>query len=174
MPPGRNLPAVVAALIAFNAPHAVRATMAARQSVLGGSKAAGQGRRATHTIAESAAVAAAAAESAAMPAGWKPSRFFGAWKKEVAKRSGFGLFWDNMGYYRGFTPDARKEAIDSVLRTTIMRGYKSDDFYEGVLASHNDYEAMQSHAAAFVDAFWKDFWADHRENRPGCGNRGKI
>ena len=148
--------------------------MAARQSVLDRDEAARQERRAIHTIAESAAVAAAAAESAAMPAGWKPSRFFGAWKKEVAKRSGFELFWDNMGYYMGFTPDARKEAIDSVLRTTIMRGYKSDDFYEGVLASHNDYKALQAHAAVFVDAFWKDFWADHREGGPDGGNRGEF
>ena len=109
-----------------------------------------------------------------MPEGWKPSRFFGAWKKKVAKRSGFELFWDNMGHYMGFTPGARKEAIDSVLRTTIMRGYKSDDFYEGVLASHNDYKAMQAHAAVFVDAFWKDFGADHPESCPDGENRGEI
>ena len=148
--------------------------MAARQAVLDGSKEGTRGRRASHTVAESSAVAVGAAESAAMPSGWRPSRFFASWKKEVAKRSGFELFWDNMGYYEGFTPDARREAIDSVLRTTIMQGYRSDDFYEGVLASHGDYAAMWAYATAFVDAFWDDFWAGHREGRLQVGgDRGR-
>lgn len=143
--------------------------MAARQAVLGRSKAVGQRQRAAHTIDESTVAAAAAAGAAPMPAGWMPSRFFGAWKKEVAKRSGFELFWSHMGYYKGFTPDARKRAIDSVLRATTTPAYKSDDFYEGVIASHNDYAAMQAYAAAFVDAFWDDFWKGHVDDRTGRG-----
>ena len=160
-------------IAAFNTAPPALPAMAARQAVLGRSKAAGQRRRAAHTIAESSVVAVAAAEATAMPAGWAPSRFFGAWKKEVAKRSGFELFWSHMGYYKGFTPDARKRAIDSVLRATTTPAYKSDDFYEGVIASHNDYAAMQAYAAAFVDAFWDDFWARHRENRPEAGTGSK-
>lgn len=50
------------------------------------------------------------------------------------------------------------EAVDSILRTTIAsKAYDSDDFYEGVRASHNDYGTMQAYATAFVDAFWRDF-----------------
>ena len=65
-----------------------------------------------------------------------------------------------MGHYRIITPDIRKRIVDTILRTTIITAYDSDDFYEGVLASHNDYEAMQAYAAAYVDAFWEYFWAD--------------
>ena len=137
--------------------------MAARQEVLGRGGAGVEGRRAVPTITESAIVGIAAADAVAMPAGWRPSRFFGEWKREVARTAGFDLFWDNMGHYKGFTPEARKAAIDSILRTTIMsKAYDSEDFYEGVLASHNDYGAMQAYAAAFVDAFWRDFWTGHR------------
>ena len=143
--------------------------MAAPLAALGGDGSGRAGRRAAHTVAESAVVGIAAAEAAAMPDDWTPTRFFGAWKNEVAKRSGFELFWDNTGHCEGFTPEARREAIDSILRTTIMRGYKSDDFYEGVLALHNDYAAMQAYAAAFVDAFWGDFWAGRRNARTGGG-----
>ena len=139
--------------------------MADRRAAHGRGREGRKGRRASPTVAESAAVAVAAAESAAMPAGCMPSRFFASWKGEVAKRSGFELFWDNMGYYEGFTPDALKEAIDSILRTSMVRGYRTDDFYEGALASHGDYAAMQAYAAACVDAFWDDFWAGHREGR---------
>ena len=39
-----------------------------------------------------------------------------------------------------------------------MEGYRSGDFYEGVLASHRDYAAMQAYAAALVGAFWDGFW----------------
>ena len=143
--------------------------MAAPLAALGGDGSGKAGRRAPHSVAESAVVGIAAAEAAAMPEDWKPTRFFGAWKNEVVKRSGFELFWDNMGNCEGFTPEARREAIDSILRTTIMRGYKSDYFYEGVIASHNDYAAMQAYAAAFVDAFWGDFWAGRRNTRTGGG-----
>lgn len=132
--------------------------MAAWQAVLGGSGEAAKGRRALPTVAESAAVAEAVAEAAAMPAGWKPSRFFEAWKRRVVNMAGFKIYWLNMGHYRILAPDDRQHVIDSILRTTIMHAYKSSDFYKGVLASHNDYEAMQSYAAAFVDAFWADFW----------------
>lgn len=66
-----------------------------------------------------------------------------------------------MGHYRVLAPDDRQHVIDSILRTTIAsKAYDSDDFYEGVIASHNDYGAMQAYAAAFVDAFWEYFWAD--------------
>ena len=137
--------------------------MAARQAVLGRSARERKERRGVPTIADSAMVGVAAADAAAMPTDWKPSRFFEAWKKEVGKTAGFDLFWNNMGYYKGLTTESRKEAIDSILRTTIMsKAYNSDDFYEGVLASHNDYDAMQAYVAAFVDAFWKDFWTEHR------------
>ena len=144
--------------------------MAARQAVLGRSKAGRKRRRATPTVAESTAVAVAAADAAAMPAGWKPSRFFGAWKKEVAETAGFKLYWLSMGHYMILTPVDRKYVIDKILRITIASGaYESDDFYEGVIASHNDYEAMQAYVAAFVDAFWDDFWAGHRNTRTSGG-----
>ena len=144
--------------------------MAARQAVLGRGKAAGQRQRAAHTIDESTVAAAAAAEAAPMPSGWTPSRFFGAWKKEVAKTAGFDVYWSSMGHYRVITPEIRGRIVDTILRTTIMEGYNSDDFYEGVLASHDDYDAMQAYAAAFVDAFWCDFWAGHRNTRTGGGS----
>ena len=135
--------------------------MDARQAVPGGSGEAAKGRRTLPIVAESAAAAAAAAESAAMPAGWEPSRFFEAWKREVADMAGYKLCWLNMGHYRVLAPDDRQHVIDRILRTTIAsKAYDSDDFCEGVIASHNDYEAMQAYAAAFVDAFWADFWAD--------------
>ena len=138
--------------------------MAAWQAVLGGGGKTAKGRRALPTVAESAAVAEAVAEAAAMPAGWKPSRFFGAWKKEVADMAGYKLYWLYMGHCRVLAPDDRQHVIDSILRTTIAsKAYDSDDFCEGVLASHNDYGAMQAYAAAFVDAFWADFWADRLE-----------
>ncbi len=136
--------------------------MAARQAVLDRSKATGQRQRAAHTIGESAVAAAAAAESAAMPAGWRPSRFFGAWKREVDKTAGFDVYWSTMGHYEILTPKAKKRIVGTILRTTIAsEAYDSDDFYEGVIASHNDYEAMQAYAAAYVDAFWQYYWTGH-------------
>ena len=66
-----------------------------------------------------------------------------------------------MGHYEILTPKAKKRIVGTILRTTIAsEAYDSDDFYEGVIASHNDYEAMQAYAAAYVDAFWEYFWAD--------------
>ena len=66
-----------------------------------------------------------------------------------------------MGHYEALTPKARMRVIKTILRITIAsEAYDSDDFYEGVLASHNDYGAMQAYVAAFVDAFWGDYWAD--------------
>ena len=73
--------------------------MAARQAVLGRSKAGRKRRRAAPTVSESTSVAVAAADAAAMPAGWTPSRFFGAWKKEVAETAGYKLYWLSMGHY---------------------------------------------------------------------------
>ena len=140
--------------------------MAARQEVLGKKKAGNKARRADPTVAESAVVGIAAADAAAMPAGWKPSRFFGAWKKEVAETAGMNLVWSNMGHYAGFTPDSLVEAVESILRTTVMRAYKSDDIHEVILASDNDGGAMRAYATAFVDAFWRDFWTVYREKYP--------
>ena len=61
------------------------------------------------------------------------------------------------------------ETIDSVLRTTVMLVYKSDDFYEGVCASHNDHDAMRAYAEAFLDAFWESLWAGYRAGRLPAG-----
>lgn len=169
------MPAGVAPTAALNAAPNDPAAMAAGRAVLYRKKAGTKVRRAHPTVAESAAVAMAAADAAAMPAGWTPSRFFGAWKKEVAKTAGFDLVWSDMGHYAGFTPESLDEAVDSVLRTTIAsKAYDSDDFYEGVLASHNDYGAMQSYAAAFVDAFWRDFWTEYREKYPAPGTTAEA
>ena len=118
------MPAGVAPAAALNAAPNDPAAMAARQAVLGRKKVGTRARRAHPTVAESAAVAMAAADAAAMPAGWTPSRFFGAWKKEVAKTSGFDLVWSNMGHYAGFTPESLEEAVDSVLRTTVSDDVK--------------------------------------------------
>ena len=133
--------------------------MTSRQVAIGRNSGGAEERRAAHTVAESAATAAAAAESAAMPAGWKPSRFFGAWKKVAAKAAGSEIYWFTLGHYEALTPRTRDRIVDTVLRVTIMEGYRSDDFYEGVLASHDDYAAMQAYVAAFVGAFWETFWA---------------
>ena len=159
LPLGYAQLAVFASGIPLNTDPPALAAMAVTQVAVERKKGGQKRRRVVHTIAESTAVAAAAAESAAMPAGWGPSRFFEAWKKVAAKTAGSEVYWYTMGHYVTLTPDARGQVVDTVLRTTIMRAYKSDDFYEGVLASHNDYEAMQAYAAAFVDAFWGDFWA---------------
>ena len=132
--------------------------MAAQQAAIGGKQGGAQERRVAHTIGESMAAAAAVAEAAAMPAGWRPSRFFGAWKKVAARAAGSEVYWFTLGHYKILTPDARERIVDGILRTSIMRGYRSDDFYEGVLASHGDYAAMQAYAAALVGAFWDDFW----------------
>ena len=143
--------------------------MAARQAVLSRKEGEKKRRRAYPTVAESAVVGIAAADAAAMPAGWKPSRFFGAWKKEVGKTAGMNLVWSNMGHYAGFTPDSLVEAVDLILRITVIRTYKSDDMHEVILASDNDGSAMRAYATAFVDAFWRDFWTEYREKYPEPG-----
>ena len=148
--------------------------MAAGRAVLYRKKAGTRARRAHPTVAESAAVGIAAADAAAMPAGWTPSRFFGAWKKEVAKTAGFDLVWSNMGHYAGFTPESLEEAVDSVLRTTVLRAYKSGDINEMIRASDNDECAMQSYTTAFVDAFWRDFWTEYREKCPAPGTTAEA
>ena len=136
--------------------------MAARQAVLGRHDAGKKKRRALPTVEESTAVSVAAADAAAMPAGWKPSRFFEAWKKKVAETAGGQICWFTMGHYMILTPDDRRYIIDKISRITIASGvYRTDDFYEGVYASHNDYGAMQLYLAVFVDTFWKDFWAGY-------------
>ncbi len=135
--------------------------MTTQQAVLSKRRADLKGRHVAPTVDESMAAGVAAAEAAAMPAGWKPSRFFEAWKKVAAEKSAFKLCWLNMGHYSALTPKDRKRVIGKILRITIAsRAYDSDDFYEGVLASHNDYGAMQVYVSAFVDAFWKDYWTD--------------
>lgn len=134
-----------------------------------------QAQAAPTTVGEAAVVGADAASKAAMPAGWKPSRFFKAWKKEVDRTAGADLFWEYMGYSGRITPNIRRDAIDSILRTTITPTYRSGDFYEGVYASHNDYDAMRAYAAAFLDAFWDILWAGRRPSRPAaaCGGDGR-
>ena len=161
MPPGLVPTAGVALSVALNTSPSALPAMAARQAVLGKYQTGGKRRRVHHTLAESAKAAAAAAAAAPMPAGWTPSRFFGAWRKEVDETAGFEVYWSSMGHYRALTPKVKKKIIKTILRITIAsEAYDSDDFYEGVLASHNDYEAMQAYTAAFVDAFWKCFWTD--------------
>ena len=135
--------------------------MAAQQAAIGRKGEGEKERRVVHTVAESTAAGTAAADAAAMPAGWRPTRFFGKWKKLAARAAGFEVYWSTMGYYKILTPDTRKRIVDMVIRTTIMKGYACDDFYKGVIASHSDYEAMQAYVGAFVDAFWADFWAQH-------------
>ena len=136
--------------------------MAARQAVLGRHDAGKKKQRARPTVEESMAVSVAAANAAAMPAGWKPSRFFEAWKKKAAETAGNEICWFTMGHYMILTPNKKKYLINKISRITIASdAYDSDDFYEGVHASHNDYDAIQLYLAAFVDAFWKDFWAGY-------------
>ena len=83
-------------------------------------------------VAGSTAAAAAAAEAATVPPGWTPSRFFGGWKKVAAKAAGFEAYWRTMGNYETPTPETRERIVDAILRTTIVEGYESGDFYEGV------------------------------------------
>ena len=137
--------------------------MADKQAVLSRKKGEKKRRRAYPTVAESAVVGIAAADAAAMPEGWTPSRFFGAWKKEVGKTAGMNLVWGNMEHYAGFTPDSLVEAVDLILRTTVIRTYKPDDIHGVILASDNDSGAMRAHATALVDASWRDFWTVYHE-----------
>ena len=133
--------------------------MASQQAAIEGKVEGQKERRVVHTVAESTAAGTAAADAAAMPAGWRPTQFFGKWKKLAAEEAEFEVRRFTMGRYQVLTPDIRKRIVDMIIRTTIMKGYACDDFYKGVLASHNDYEAMQAYVGAFVDAFWAYFWA---------------
>ena len=88
--------------------------------------------------------------------GWKPSRFFEAWKEEVPTIKG-GLAMQCMRYYRGMPADVRQEAIDQVLRATMPYVYVSADRREAFDAMDNDIGAMREYAARFFDEFWADF-----------------
>ena len=43
----------------------------------------------------------------------------------------------------------------------VLSGDVSGLVPESIGASHNDYGAIQLYLAAFVDVFWKDFWAGY-------------
>ena len=109
--------------------------------------------------------AAQPARYAAPDPEWKPSRFFATWKKNVAKMRG-GLVLQYMQFYRGMPPDVRKEAIDCILRATMSHVYASPDRDEAVDAMYNDIDAMREYAAAFLDKFWKEYWADFLAKHP--------
>ena len=99
-----------------------------------------------------------AREASTMPAsGWKPSRFFDAWKEEVDTAKGW-LVLQYMHYCRGMPANIRQDAIDYVLRGTMPRVYKPDDNSEAFDAMDNDIDAMREYAGQFIDEFWAEYW----------------
>lgn len=90
---------------------------------------------------------------------WRPSRFFDAWKDSVDAIKG-RLVLQFMHYYRGMPPDAKKRAVDYILRGTMPDVYTSPDRKEALDAMNNDIDAMREYAARFLDRFWKDHWAE--------------
>ena len=89
--------------------------------------------------------------------GWKPSRFFEAWKERVVRTNG-RLIGQYAHYCRGMPPDIRKEAIDHIMRTSLPVVYVSDDDEEATDAMYNDEPAIREYAARFLDEFWDDYW----------------
>lgn len=83
-------------------------------------------------VAGSTAAVAAAAKAAPVPPGWTTGRLFGGWTKVAAKAADFEAYWSTMGHYETLTPETRERIVDAILRTTIVEGYESGDFYEGV------------------------------------------
>ena len=71
-----------------------------------------------------------------------------------------------MQFCRGMPPDVRKEAIDYILRWTMQDVYVSPDRGEAFDAMDNDIDAMREYAAAFLDKFWKEYWADFLAKHP--------
>ena len=97
-------------------------------------------------------------EASTMPAsGWKPSRFFDAWKKKVEVAKGAVLL-QYMHYYRGMPANIRQEAIDFILRGTMPRVYQSDNTQEAFDAMDNDIDAMREYVARFLDELWAEYW----------------
>ena len=90
--------------------------------------------------------------------GWKPSMYFEEWKKAVGRTRG-GLAMDYVQFCGGMPPDARKQAIESILRQTMPRVYRSDDDDAARDAMYNDLYAMWEYATRFFDDFWKEFCA---------------
>ena len=96
---------------------------------------------------------------------WMPSRFFAAWKEKVNGMEGW-LILQYMQYCRGMPPDVRKEAIDYILRGTTPYIYVSPDRDEAFDAMDNDIDAAREYATAFLDKFWKEYWADFLAKHP--------
>ena len=96
--------------------------------------------------------------SAVRRPGWKPSRFFEAWKEKVISTKGRGVAGHYMYYCRGMPADIRKEAIKYIMRTTLPLVYVSDDRAEAFDAMDNDADAIREYAARFLDEFWDDYW----------------
>ena len=88
--------------------------------------------------------------------GWKPSRYFEEWKKEVGETRGY-LAMTYMQFCDGLPPDARKQAIESILRQTMPCVYKSIPNNAAFAAMDNDIYAMWEYATRFFDEFWKEF-----------------
>lgn len=82
-------------------------------------------------------------------------------EKSGCRYGGLQALLAQHGALQDLAPDDRQHVIDSILRTTIASNARdSDGFYEGAIAPRNDYGDVQAYAAAYVDAFWEDFWAD--------------
>lgn len=96
---------------------------------------------------------------------WKPSRFFDAWKDSVDAIKG-RLVLQFMHYYRGMPPDAKKRAVDYILRGTMPDVYTSPDRKEALDAMNNDIDAMREYAERFLDRFWKDHWGKFLSTHP--------
>ena len=104
---------------------------------------------------------------------WKPSKFFDAWKERVRAVKG-GLVMQYMHYYRGMPEDAKKRAVDYILRGTIPAVYVSPNRSEAFDAMDNDADVAREYASRFLDKFWKEYWAEFVAKYPParCGGRG--
>ena len=90
--------------------------------------------------------------------GWKPSAYFEEWKKAVGRTKG-NLAWEYMQFCAGMPPNVRKHAIESILRRTMPRAYRSGDGSTAPDAMRNDLYAMWEYATRFFDGFWEEFCA---------------
>ena len=79
-----------------------------------------------------------------------------------------------MHYCRGMPEDAKKRAVDYILRGTIPVVYVSPNRSEAFDAMDNDADAAREYASRFLDKFWKEYWAEFVAKYPTarCGGRG--
>ena len=107
------------------------------------------------------------APASVMPVpGWKPSMYFEKWKKAVGRTRG-NLAMEYVQFCTGMPPNVRRHAIESILRRTMPRAYRSSDGNVAPDAMGNDLYAMWEYATRFFDEFWAEFCARFWKNAVG-------